>query len=93
MKAKTLIIALLVIVNLALLAGLMLTLGSRGTGINGTAFAQPVPGSPRYLMVTGRFRESDQALYVVNLESRMMAVFTFDQAKKRLSYQGRRSLQ
>ena len=93
MKAKTVIIALLVIVNLTLLAGLLLTLTGRHGGLTGTAYAQAMPGSPKYLMTTGRFRETEQALYVVNLESRMLAVFTFDQASKRLSYQGRKSLQ
>lgn len=93
MKAKTVIIALLVIVNLTLLAGLLLMPSDRHEGLAGTAYAQAMPGSPKYLMTTGRFRADEQALYVVNLEERMLAVFTFDQANKRLSYRGRKTLQ
>lgn len=91
MKVKTIIIALLVVVNVLFLGGLLLRLSERDGGVVGLAYAQPMPGSPRYLMVVGRYGESDQeqALYVVNLERRMLAVFTFDQGKERLSYNGR----
>ena len=92
MKIKVVIIALLLVVNIGLLAGLILSVAGSHTALAGTAYAQAAPGSPKYVMVTGRFRESNQALYVVNLERRMLAVFTFDQGKKRLSYNDTASL-
>ena len=92
MKIKAVVIAILLVVNLGLLAATLLSVVGGGQALAGTAQAQALPGSPRYLMVTGKFRESEQALYVVNLERRMMAVFTFSQAEKRLTYSGRASL-
>ena len=92
MKIKVAVIALLLVVNICLLAGLILSVAGSDTALAGTAYAQAVPGSPKYLMVTGRIRETEQALYVVNLERRMLAVFTFDQGKKRLSYNDKASL-
>ena len=92
MKIKAVVIAILLVVNLGLLAAVVLSVVDGGQAWAGTAQAQAMPGSPKYLMVTGRFRSSEQALYVVNLERRMLAVFTFDQSKKRLSYNGRASL-
>ena len=91
-KIKAIVIALLVVVNLGLLAGMILSVVEERTARAGTAMAQSMPGSPKYLMVTGQYRSADQALYVVNLERRMLAVFVFDQGKKRLSYVGRASL-
>jgi len=87
MKIKSAIIALLLVINIGLLGAVVFSV----TG-GSKAYAQAMPGSPKYLMVTGRFRETEQALYVVNLEQRMLAVFTFDQAKKRLTYENRASL-
>ena len=81
MKIKVAIIALLLVVNVGLLAGLVLNVAGSHRALAGTAYAQAAPGSPKYLMVTGRFRASEQALYVVDLEKRMLAVFTFDQGK------------
>jgi hypothetical protein len=87
MKIKAAIIALLLVVNIGLLAAVVFS----GTG-GSTAYAQAMPGSPKYLMVSGRIRETEQALYVVNLEKRMLAVFTFDQGEKKLKYNNRASL-
>lgn len=92
MKIKVAIIALLLVVNVILLAAVILSAVSSPTALAGTAYAQAMPGSPKYLMVTGRFRENEQALYVVNLERRMLAVFSFDQGSKRLTYNDRASL-
>ena len=92
MKIKAVVIAILLVVNLSLLGATLLSVVEGGRAWAGTAWGQALPGSPRYLMVTGRFRESDQAVYVVNLESRLMAVFTFSQSDKRLTYSGRASL-
>ncbi len=91
-KIKAIVIALLLVVNLGLLAAVVLSVVTERTARAGTAMAQSMPGSPRYLMVTGRYRRSEQALYVVNLERRMLAVFTFHAAKRRLNYSGRSSL-
>ena len=93
MKIKAIIIALLLVVNLGLLAAVILSVVEDKTALAGTAMAQAMPGSPKYLMVTGRYEESTQALYVVNLQSRMLAVFTFDQGTKRISYGGRVALE
>ena len=92
MKIKAVAIALLLVVNLGLLAAVILSVQEERTARAGTALAQSMPGSPRYLMVTGRYRRSEQALYVVNLDRRMLAVFTFNAGKKRLDYSGRSSL-
>ena len=92
MKSKAVIIALLLVVNLCLLAALVLSVVESRPVWAGIAKAQAMPGSPRYLMVTGRFRENNQAVYVVSLETRMLAAFTFDQGSKRIRYNGRISL-
>lgn len=92
MKVKPVIIALLLVVNLSLLAALILAAVQPSTAYAGTAFGQAMYGSPRYLMVTGRFRENEQALYIVKLEERTLAVFTFDQQERKLQYNGRASL-
>ena len=87
MKIKAAVIAVLLVVNIGLLAAVILSVAGEST-----AYGQAMLGSPKYLMVTGRYRETEQALYVVNLERRMLAVFTFDQGKKRLTYNDRASL-
>ena len=87
MKIKSAIIALLLVINIGLLGAVVFSIAG-----GSTAYAQAMPGSPKYLMVTGRYRETEQALYVVNLERRMLAVFTFDQGKKKLTYNDRASL-
>ncbi len=92
MKIKPIAIALLLLGNLGLLTAVILSVVEDKTALAGTAMAQAMPGSPKYLMVTGRYRQSKQALYVVNLESRMLAVFIFDQNKRRLIFSGRASL-
>lgn len=92
MKTKAAIIALLLVVNLCLLAAVILSVVESRPAWAGIAKAQSMPGSPRYLMVTGRFQENDQALYVVSLETRMLASFTFDQGSKKIRYNGRISL-
>ena len=92
MRIKTVIISLLVVVNVVLLSGLVLEVWPESKARAGTAYGQAMYGSPKYLMVVGRFRETEQALYVVSLERRMLAALTFDQARKRLTYNGRVSL-
>ncbi len=92
MKIKAVVIALLLVVNVVLLAAVILSVQEDRTAQAGTAMAQSMPGSPKYLMVTGRYRTTEEALYVVNLERRMLAVFTFHAAKRRLNYSGRASL-
>ncbi len=89
MKIKAVVIALLLVVNLGLLAAVILSVVEDKTALAGTAMAQAMPGSPKYIMVTGRYRKNHQALYVVNLRSRRLAVFTFDQGTKRISYTGK----
>ncbi len=92
MKIKAVVIAILLVVNLGLLTAVILSTVDGGQAWAGTAQAQAMPGSPKYLMVTGRFRQNEQALYVVNLERRLLAVFTFNQSKNTLSYSGRANL-
>lgn len=92
MKIKPIVISVLLLVNLGLLTVVILSVVEGNSALAGTAMAQAMPGSPKYLMVTGRYRQNRQALYVVHLESRMLAVFTFDQSKKRIIPSGRASL-
>ena len=93
MKIKAVVIAILLVVNLGLLASVVLSVFDGGQAWAGTARAQSMPGSPKYVMVIGRFGRNEQSLYVVNLERRLMGVFTFDQSKKNLTYSGRASLE
>ena len=93
MKIKAVVIAILLVVNLGLLTAVILSALEGEQAWAGTAQAQAMPSSPKYVMVLGRFRENQQALYVVNLERRRLAVFSFDQRKKdTLSYSGRVNL-
>ncbi len=94
MKIKAVVIAILLVVNLGLLTAVILSVLEGGQAWAGTAQAQALPGSPKYLMVIGRFGRNEQALYVLNLERRLLAIFTFDadRKEKRLTYSGRASL-
>ncbi len=92
MKIKPIVIALLLVLNLGLLTALILSVVEDKTALAGTAFAQGMSGSSKYLMVTGQYMQSRQALYILNRQSRTLAVFTFDQGKKRITYSGRASL-
>ena len=92
MKIKAVVIAILLVVNLGLLTAVILSVLEGEQAWAGTAQAQALPGSPKYVMVIGRFRRNEQALYVLNLESRLLAVFTFNQSKEKLSYNGRANL-
>ncbi len=94
MKIKAGAIALLLVVNLGLLTSVVLSVFDGGQAWAGTAQAQAMAGSSKYLMVIGGSNRNEQALYVLNLESRRLAVFTFDASRrgKRLSYSGRAEL-
>ena len=94
MKIKAGAIAILLVVNLGLLTSVVLSVFDGGQAWGGTAQAQAMPGSSKYLMVIGGSNRNEQDLYVLNLESRRLAVFTFDsdRKEKRLSYSGRANL-
>ena len=92
MKIKAGAIAILLVVNLGLLTSVVLSVFDGGQAWAGTAQAQALPGSPKYVMVIGRFGPNEQALYVLNLERRLLAVFNFNQRKNTLDYKGRASL-
>ena len=94
MKIKAVVIAILLVVNLGLLTAVILSVLQGEQAWAGTAQAQAMPGSSKYVMVIGGSKRNEQALYVLNLERRMLAIFTFDAGKKekRLSYSGRASL-
>ena len=94
MKIKAIVIAILLVVNLGLLTSVVLSALDGERAWAGTAQAQAMPVASKYMMVIGRFKLNEQALYVVNLERRSMAVFTFNTRKRdqRLTYSGRASL-
>ena len=91
MKIKAGIIAILLVVNLGLMASVVLSVFDGGQAWAGTAQGQILPGGSKYVMVTGGSRREEQFVYILNLESRLLGVFTFDTGRKekRLSYSGR----
>ena len=94
MKIKAGIIAILLVVNFGLMASVVLSVFDGGQAWAGTAQGQALPGGTKYVMVVGESRRDEQALYVLNLENRLLGVFTFNtrRAEKGLSYNGRANL-
>ncbi len=94
MKIKAVVIAILLVVNLGLLTSVVLSALDGEQAWAGTAQAQAMPGASKYVMVIGGSIRNEQALYVLNLERRILAMFTFDADRKgkRLSYSGRANL-
>ena len=77
---KKLAIALLVCVNLGLLGGLVVTTLPQ-------AEAQPVviaPAAPNYMLMTGHIRPNEDAVYVLDVNTRKLAAWEFDHTAKRL---------
>ncbi len=94
MKIKAVVIAILLVVNLGLLTSVVLSALDGEQAWAGTAQAQAMPWASKYVMVIGGSIRNEQVLYVLNLERRILAIFTFDADKKekRLSYSGRANL-
>lgn len=83
-----LLIILLVGINLALLAALLLV--NPGPSI---ALAQAVPQAGNYVMVTGKIQDDFDAIYLVDLNSRTLHGFTVkNTTPHKLEYHGYRSL-
>jgi len=75
---KTWIVALLVVVNVALVAALVLHAWTP------EAKAQVFRGAPDYLVITGRIGTDWDALYIIDLKSRKLGVWRFDKTQKKL---------
>ncbi|MFQ5410685.1 MAG: hypothetical protein ACE5EC_00240 [Phycisphaerae bacterium] len=88
--SKRVLIVLLVGVNLALLATLIL---SRRT--LPAAHAQAAPLGRNFAMVAGEINDGRDALYVLDLSKRLVHVFipNRDQNNRRMFYEGYRDLQ
>ena len=81
---KKVLIVALVCVNVALLAALMLGLAAP------RASAQVYRGGADYLMMTGQIGRDWDAVYIVDMGSRRLMAWRFDQTKKRLvAFRGR----
>ena len=91
MKIKAGIIAILLVVNFGLMASVVLSVFDGGQAWAGIAQGQTLPGGSKYVMVIGESQQNEQLLYVLNLESRLLGIFTFDAGKRerRLIYSGR----
>lgn len=81
-------LALLVTLNLVLVAGLVLTATSpkaalaQGTGLAGD-----------YLVVAGEVQDSHDAVYMIDMRSRILHVLYYDRGTKRLKYGQARDLE
>ena len=85
---KKILIAVLVCVNLALLAALMLGSGAP------MATGQVAGGGTDYLVTTAQYNRGNvDALYILDLGKRRLAGWTFDKDRGRLvQFRGRKSL-
>jgi hypothetical protein len=80
---KSALVVLLVCINLALLAALVVVNVS-------PANAQTERGANDYIMVTGKVEAGFDAVYVIDLKTRRLAAWRFDRTKKTLvAYKGR----
>jgi len=81
---KRVLIAALLLVNGALLAVLVVR------SSDNVAQAQTVSGQTDYLMVTAKVTSDNDAVYVLDLASRRLAMWEFQMGKKQLvPYRGR----
>jgi hypothetical protein len=89
MLSKRSLIALLVAVNLLLLAGLVLS-----TYRLPAAYAQAAPLGQNYVMVAAQIRRGVDGLYILDLANRRMHIFVpnRDQVNRRLLYVGNRDV-
>ena len=84
---KKLVIAALVVANLALLAGLML-----GTSATEAQADQSYYRDTNYIMVSGRVETGLEVIYVVDMASQKVAALKYDLNSKRLDGVGIRDL-
>lgn len=87
MKKNT-VLAILVCLNLALLAGVVLTQYSLPS-----ARAQATGLAGNYLMVAGEIQDNYDALYLVDLKERALHAFFYDRGTRRLELGGSRDLE
>ena len=76
---RTVIIVVLVCINVALLLALML-----GSAHTPRAHGQVIRGGSDYIMVSGKIRTNDDAVYVIDLRTRRMAGVRYDKPNRRL---------
>ncbi len=83
---KKALIAILVCVNVGLLAAMML-----GTLVP-KADAQPYRTTPDYLMMSGHMTSSSENVYVLDLSRRRLVGWQWDKTTRRLTQMGSRNL-
>lgn len=86
--SKSTWLSLLVCVNLVLLTGLVLCTYSPPA-----AYAQGTSLAGDYMVVAGEIQDQHDALYIIELRSRMLHVLYFDRGSKSLRYAGWRDLE
>lgn len=85
---KKAVLGLLICVNVALLAGLVLA-----TTAPSSANAQATGLSGNYMVVSGEVRDEFDALYVVDMRVRVLHAFIYDRGAKRLQLADSRDLE
>ncbi len=88
MMNKSTLIALLVCINLVLLTGLILATYSAPA-----ALAQGTGLAGNYILVSGEIQNPYDALYLLDLKTRMLHAFKWDRSTKRLEYRDVRDLE
>ena len=78
---KRFAIVVLMCVNVALVGALVARTLPQADAQARTAVAAP---PPNYLMMTGHMRFNEDAVYVLDVNTRMLAAWEFDHATKRL---------
>jgi len=81
--SKTTCLALLVCVNLILLTGLVLVSYSPPA-----AYAQATSLAQDYMVVAGEIQDQHDAIYLVDVRSRVLHVLYFDRGPRQLRYAG-----
>jgi hypothetical protein len=88
--SRTTVVALLVCVNLVLLTAVLLV----AVPPPRTAMAQGTMGlADKYMMVAGQIQSEFDALYIVDMQERLLHVFYFRRGTRDLEYGGYRMLE
>jgi len=80
-------LALLVCINVALLAGLVMA-----TTSSSTALAQTTGLNQNYLAVCGEVQDQFDALYLIDTQSKLLHAFNWDRGRRQLEYASSRNL-
>lgn len=82
-------LGLLICVNVALLAAIVLKTTSPQA-----ALAQAVGGlNDNYMVVTGEIQDGNDAIYIVDVKGRALHVFIYDRGRRVLQYASSRNLE